>query len=254
MSTMRRMRHNSGHCVNQSGLRKPALPMKLTAIASRIRGDIQHVGVAKTAYEVFMRGINLCVDFTISKALKIEVVNPDFLESEDSLQWQFLDESQLFESARSPDTELTESFVQSALEKGDECYGAFDGEALACYGWYSNKPTDDDGLTVHFRPDYIYMYKGVTHPKYRGKRLHAIGMNRALREYLGRGFKGFVSTVDSHNFSSLRSVYRLGYQDVGYIVALKIGSHLWMHTSRGCREHGFFFAKPAAAAEPVLTA
>ena len=226
--------------------------MNLNAIQSRIRADLQRFGVGKTAYEVFFRGINFCVYFRIFKAMKIEAANPDFFGSKEPLQWRFLDKSQLFELARNPNNGLAESFVQSALEKGDECYGALDGEALACYGWYSNKPTEiDNGLTLHFNPDYTYMYNGFTHPKYRGKRLHAIGMNRALREYLRRGFKGLISCVESHNFSSLQSVYRLGYQDIGRVVVLKIGSHPLMHTSRGCREHGLFLAKPAATTKPL---
>jgi hypothetical protein len=189
--------------------------------------------------------------------MTITEVNPDYLVCKEPYQWQFFEESQLWELATNPDNTLSERLLQSALQKGDECYGALDGDALACYGWYSNKPTDDEGLTVHFSPSYMYMYAGHTHPKYRGKRLHAIGMNRALRAYLGRGFKGLVSFVASHNFSSLQSVYRMGYQDIGKIVVLKFGRHLFMHTSRGCREHGVFLAKPEAIltrAEPVVTA
>ena len=226
--------------------------MNLNAIRSRIRADLHHFGVGKTAYEVFIRGINLCIYLRIFKALKIETANPDFLDSKQPLQWQFFGESQLFELAKNPDNKLIESFVRPALAKGDECYGALDGETLANYGWYSNKPTEmDNGLTLHFNPDYTYMYNAFTHPKYRGKRLHAIGMNRALREYLRRGFKGLISCVESHNFSSLQSVYRLGYQDIGRVVVLKISSHPLMHTSRGCREHGLSLAKPAAPTKPM---
>jgi len=227
--------------------------MNLNGIASRIRQDIQHGGIVRTAYEVLIEGINLCVDFRIAKAMKLDVVNPDLLESQDPLQWQFLDERRLFELAKDPENILSESFLESALEKGDECYGALDGDALAAYGWYSNKPTNDDGLTVHFTPDYIYMYKGVTKRNYRGKRLHGIGMNRALREYLGRGFKGIVSHVASHNYSSIRSACRLGYRDIGYVITLKIGSHVLAHATRGCRECGFYLAAPATPPKTVRT-
>jgi Acetyltransferase (GNAT) family len=222
-------------------------------IATRIRNDVKHLGVARTAYEVFMTAINLCVDLRIIKVIKREVVNPDFLESDEAFQWQFLDESQMFELARHPDYHLTESFVQTALEKGDECYACFDGDELACFGWYSNKPTDDEGLTFHFSPDYIYGYAAFTHPKYRGRRLHTIRICRALREYLDRGFKGVVSAVYSHNFRSLRAAARSGCQDIGYIFVLKIGGHAWIHVSRGCRQYGIYLAKPAAAQETVFT-
>jgi hypothetical protein len=227
----------------------------MESIASRIRRDIRLFGVARTAYEIFMIGINLCFFFTIFKVFKNEAVDADFPESKEALQWQFLDETQMFDLARNPDYQRTESFVQTVLEKGDECYGGFDGEALACYRWYSNMPTDDQGLMLHFRPDYMYGYAGFTHPKYRGRRLSGIGRKRALREYLGRGLKGEVFVVESHNFRSLRSAYgTLGVQQIGYIVALKIGRHAWIHNSRGCREHGIYLAKSAAAVEAVPAA
>jgi hypothetical protein len=224
--------------------------MKLTAVASRIRNDIQHAGFARTAYEVLMEGINLVVDFRINKAMTLETVNTDLLESDEPLDWRFFSESELFALIDYPGSQLNERFLHAALDKGDECYGAFDGDDLACYGWYSNKPTNDNGLTVHFNPDYIYMYRGVTPHKYRGKRLHGIGMNRALREYLGRGHKGLVSTVDSHNFSSLKSVYRLGYKDIGYVIVLKLRSQVFAHSSRGCRKYDFYLSKPTE--EPEL--
>jgi GNAT superfamily N-acetyltransferase len=221
-------------------------------IATRIRNNIKHFGVARTAYEVFMTAINLCVDFRIIKVIKREVLNPDFLESDEAFQWQFLDESQMFELARHPDIHLTESFVQTALEKGDECYACFDGEELASFGWYSNKPTDDEGQTFYFEPDYMYGYAAFTHPKYRRRGLHTIRMSRVLREYLDRGYKGLVSAIYSHNLRSLRAATRLGAQDIGYIVMLKVGKHAWIHNSRGCREHGIYLANPAASQETVL--
>lgn len=230
--------------------------MKATAIISRIRTDIQNLGVVKTGYEILMEGINVLITFRIFKAMKIETVNPKYLESSEPLEWRFIEEPVLLELAENPENKLTEDFVRNATSRGDQCYGALDNGALAACGWYSNQPTDDNGLDVHFSRDYIYMYAGFTHPNYRGKRLHAIGMNRALREYLDRGYKGLVSHVESHNFRSLQSVYRMGYQDIGKIFVIKLGGLAWMHSSRGCREHGFYVAKPAAAPQapkPVLT-
>ena len=77
-------------------------------------------------------------------------------------------------------------------------------------------------MTLHFSPEYVYMYKGFTHPNYRGQRLHAIGMNLALQEYLDRGYRGLVSYIESNNFSSLKSAYRVGYRDFGRVAVWKI--------------------------------
>jgi hypothetical protein len=227
----------------------------MKSIASKIRKEIRHLGLVRTACRIFMEAVNVCFGLRIIRVFKKEIFDPDFLESNEAFQYKFLDESQMFELARNPDNHLTEDFVRTALEKGDECYGGFDGEALACFCWYSNKPTDDEGLTLHFGPDYYYGYAGFTHPKYRGRRLSTIRGNRARREHLRRGFKGEVFTINFHNFRSLRSASASsGLQDIGYVVALKIGKHAWIHNSRGCREHGVYLAKPAAAVEPVPAA
>jgi hypothetical protein len=224
----------------------------MESIVSKVRADIRYFGVARNAYRALMKGINLCVGFRIVRVFKAEVVDPKFLDMNDAFGWQFLDESQMFALARNPDMRLTESFVRTALEKGDECYGGFDGEALACFCWYSNKPTDDEGLTLHFSPDYMYTHAAFTHPAYRGRRLSISRGNRARREFLRRGLKGEVFTIDSHNFRSLRGLGQdTGIQDIGTIVALKIGKHAWIHASRGCREHAIYLAKPAAVPEPV---
>jgi hypothetical protein len=127
---------------------------------------------------------------------------------------------------------------------------------VVAYGWYSNQPTDIDGLELHFSPDYMYMYSGYTHPRVRGLRLHAIGMNRALAAYLERGHKGLISYVESHNYRSLQSVYRMGYEDIGRVVILKLGKLPLMFASRGCREHDFVITRPTETvrAEPVAAA
>lgn len=87
------------------------------------------------------------------------------------------------------------------------------------------------------------MYKGYTHHNYRGQRLHAIGMTRALAEYLKRGFEGLVSYVEATNYSSLKSVYRMGYRDFGKIYVFRIFGKYLIHSSKGCKKYGFGIEK-----------
>ena len=96
-----------------------------------------------------------------------------------------LNRSELLVFAENAENELDQAFVNSAISKGDDCYGILDGGTLANYGWYSRMPTliDNDGLLLEFDPRYIYMYKGFTLDRYRGQRLHAINKTRALCEY-----------------------------------------------------------------------
>ncbi len=155
-------------------------------------------------------------------------LEPCYLELQPEFDAGFVDEAQLLPYVTAhPELEMSPDFVRDAFSRGDLCYAITCGGKIASYGWYSNRPTEIfDGLTFHFDASYTYMYKGYTIPEFRGKRLHAIGMSRALDEVDHRGFRGLVSFVDRANVASLRSVYRMGYERVAKIAIIPVnGSH-----------------------------
>jgi GNAT superfamily N-acetyltransferase len=185
--------------------------------------------------------------FLALQGMKTDHVDTEFLKLNEKYQGRFLDGNTLREFARDPQYDMDEEFVENALRKGDECYGILDGDTLASYGWYANEPTAiSDDLVLHFSKAYIYMYKGYTHPSYRGQRLHAIGMTRALQAYLDRGFRGLISYVEANNFSSLKSVYRMGYVNIGRIYVARCLGRYRIRASAGCLAHGFT-VRPAPA-------
>jgi len=208
---------------------------------TEFKRNIEQFGAVKALEDVALRALNRGVFFKILKGVKIDAVHPDFLKCDEKYRGLFLTEGMLAEFAERPEYELSRGFLDQALAKGDECYGFLDGNVLAAYGWYSKKPTEIDppDLVLHFNDQFIYMYKGFTHVNYRGKRLHAIGMTRALEEYLARGYKGIVSYVDWNNFGSLKSCYRMGYKDFGNIYAAKLFNHYSLHSGAGCEPYGF---------------
>ncbi len=204
--------------------------------------EYRRFGAVNTILDVGLRGLNRLVMARVLKAVRIETVDPEYLKCEEPYDGQFLTESQLTELIRDhPEYEMTGSFLREAFSKGDQCYGFLDGSILANYGWYSNRPTEINtpGMVLHFDPRYIYMYKGFTHLKYRGKRLHAISMTRALEAYLAQGFRGFVSYVEWNNFSSLKSCYRMGYADFGNLYLLRLFGKYVTWGDRSCRPYGF---------------
>ena len=218
--------------------------MNVYKIRDFIRNDLENLGLATTLYDAAFRAINYLTYFTVLKCMTISAVDPHYLKRNNRYSYMFLDPNMLFQFAKNLDYDLPEEFLQQELKKGDECYAILDGDTLASYGWYSNKPTNvSDALRLHFSNAYIYMYKGYTHNNYRGQRLHAIGMTLALKEYLSRGLKGIVSYVESTNFSSLKSVYRMGYQDVGKIYILKIFGKYLVYRTKGCREYGVWLER-----------
>jgi hypothetical protein len=203
--------------------------------------NIKQFGAVNAIEDVALRALNRGFFFKILKGIKIDAVHPDFLKCDEKYRGLFLNEGMLRKFAERPEYDLSVRFLCEALAKGDECYGFLHGDELAAYGWYSNIPTaiDPPDLVLHFNDQFIYMYKGFTHVNYRGQRLHAIGMTKALEAYLARGYKGIVSYVEWNNFGSLKSCYRMGYKDYGNIYAARLFDHYFLHSNAGCQPYGF---------------
>ncbi len=208
---------------------------------SDLRRNLKFFGLIKTCQDLALRALNRAVLFKVLKGIEIRRPDPSFTDS-GKYRALFLDPSMLYRFSADPENEMSEEFVEDALSKGDECFAVLDGETLAAYGWYSNSPTaiDPPDLTLHFGNEFIYQYKGFTRERYRGRRLYAIGITRALQHYLARGYKGFVSYVEWNNFASLRSSYRMGFVDFGAIFVTRVFGRLRLHSTPGCTAYGFY--------------
>jgi hypothetical protein len=208
----------------------------------QLRREIERFGTFNTAGDVSLRALNHLTPAKVLKGVRIDQVNPEFLESDARFRWESLSEATLRDVTRGhPEYEISERFLRESFAKGDECYGFLDGDVLASYGWYSNQPTaiDAPGIVLHFDQRHIYMYKGYTHVKYRGQRLHAVGMTRALQAYLAQGYRGLLSYVEWNNFASLSSCYRMGYQDIGNLYLVRLFGRYFTFADRGCGKYGF---------------
>lgn len=202
---------------------------------------LQQLGPAHSLHLLLVKAINKLALFKILRGILLLKVDPAFLDYPAGYTPGFLDEKQLRHFARDLQNELDDGFLAEALAKGDRCYAILDGENLAAYGWYSRLPTriNPPDMLLDFDPDYVYMYKGLTNPRYRGQRLHAIGMNRALQCYMEEGVKGIISYVESTNADSLKSCFRLGYQAFGSIYLLRLFGYSLRLYSPACRRYRF---------------
>jgi len=197
---------------------------------------VQRHGLANTLHLLAVRLINQVVRFKILRGVYVAKADPAFLDYPPAYTPSFLLPGALQAFADDPRSEMSRPFVEDALRHGDECYAICDGEKLAAYGWYSTRPTpiDPSDLTLQFADGYVYMYKGFTDRDYRGQRLHAIGMTRALQHYLDTGYKGIVSYVESTNFDSLKSCFRMGYHVFGSVYVLRVFGRYFTFASPGC--------------------
>jgi hypothetical protein len=202
---------------------------------------IKRHGVANTAYLVAVKSLARIADFKILRGVFVAQPDAAFLDWPAPCEARLLSEAELRRFAGDPANELSPRFIDEALARGDQCYAICDGDRLAAYGWYAFGPTPIGlpGLLLHYRAGCVYMYKGFTHNDYRGKRLHAVGMTRALRHYLARGYRGIVSYVESTNFDSLKSCFRMGYFVFGTIYVVKVPGRYFSFSTPGCREYAF---------------
>ncbi len=170
----------------------------------------------------------------------METLDPSYLEGPESYEYRFLAENELREMAKDGTQGISDSFLDRVLPKGDTCFAIIDGDKVVSYGWYSDQPTHiTPQLVLYFDKSWIYMYKGYTMNEYRGQRLHAIGMARALQAFTQKGYKGIISYVETSNFPSLRSCDRMGYKNFGRVKIKKITGDFSIKTQSACGPFGF---------------
>ncbi|MBO0858479.1 MAG: GNAT family N-acetyltransferase [Chloracidobacterium sp.] len=214
--------------------------MSLVKFRERLLNDVKARTAPDTVYDLIYRGVNRFTLLMVLKCVTIDAVDRSFLEGSGVYRCEFLDQERLLRLSENPENEIDRDFLDEALRKGDECFAILDADRLASYGWYSTKPTMvNKDLELQFDERRVYMYNGFTHPKYRGQRLHAIGMTMALDHYLNHGYKGIVSWVEANNVRSLRSCYRMGYKDFGEIYIIKLFRKYLILRSKGCRDYKF---------------
>ncbi|HXS51495.1 MAG TPA: hypothetical protein VN782_03105 [Usitatibacter sp.] len=219
----------------------------LTQSVREMREIARAYGPAALLNDLAWRAVNKLADFQVLRGMTVRLVDvrdPGLFDAA-GYEAGFAGAQALLPFAGAAH-EFSEPFLRRAFARGDRCYALFDRGRLASYGWYSTRPTSiDEHFELHFDSRYCYMYKGFTAPAYRGRRLHAIGMCRALAAVSDEGRLGLISYVYSNNFASLRSVERMGYRIFGTVYALRVGSMLATHATARCREYGFRLEKRA---------
>jgi hypothetical protein len=215
--------------------------MRLVRIAHHLCEALLRYGPGAVAHDIGYRAINTLADLQILKGMTAQlndVRDPNLFKAPE-FEGRFVSPDELAQISEARHG-LSAEFLRSAKGRGDRCYALFHGDALASFGWYTEMPTPiDQHFVLHFDPAYTYMFNGYTLPAYRGMRLHAVGMCRALREFTEQGKKGLISYVESNNFASLRSVARMGYRIFGSVLALRVAGHSFTHASPGCAEYAF---------------
>ncbi|SMF18592.1 GNAT family N-acetyltransferase [Pseudobacteriovorax antillogorgiicola] len=192
------------------------------------------------------RFMNRIMYFDILHTMTLELKNIDskyLKDPEAPIVGRFLTPEEIKKFSKNSKYQLTNDFLPESLDHGDMCFGFVDGDVLAAYGWYSKKPTRvTNEFAVNFSNDWVYMHHGYTNPDYRGKRLHAIGMAKAVAAFQEQGYRGLVSIVASENSNSLKSVKRMGYELTGKIYLFARLNRYLVYQDKGAKDCGMWLS------------
>ena len=227
-----------------------------SVVISKLKGHVAAVRQARSTYGR-IAGLEYVVDYVGHKLVGLAVVRVVWLdvarlaphELVTGFDCRFLDPEEIRVFSRDPTNDLSEVMVDRAAASTDLCFASLfkeDGR-LAAYGWYALECIEAEhnvGVAMSFPPDVAHMYKGFTHPDFRGKRLHGVLMGMALHELGSRGVTKLVSVVSWTNWPSLRSCDRLGYVVLGTTVSLG-GGRLILHVPVAGKRLGVRFGSRA---------
>jgi hypothetical protein len=189
------------------------------------------------------------VGASISRLLWLEADwLPEWVRPEPGFEFRFLEPYEVRCFSAEPANELDAAMAERIENGSDFCFAALSVGQLAAYSWFALdgiEPEHAMGVAMSFPPDVAYIYKGLTHPDFRGRRLFALVMGLALGALSEHGITKLVSLVEWINWPSRRSCARLGYVDLGARICLGWGQTLLLRAPKAARELGVRFGKHA---------
>lgn len=177
--------------------------------------------------------------------------------------YRFLAESDVRELARDSANDLSADMAGRIAGGCDFCFAAFSGDRVASYAWFAlgsieaehhRGPQPNSGVAVSFPAHVAFMYKGFTHPSFRGRKLYGAVVGRGLIGLQDQEVDTLLSTMDWSNVAARAALARIGFVGVGYCWRWGWGD--WMHTRppeearrRGARfgSHTNALVRPARA-------
>lgn len=142
-----------------------------------------------------------------------ELASPD-----ERFHFRCLTADEVAQFAKDPSYYIEPVMAERVRNGREICYAALCGDRLAAFGFYALRfiePQHASGVAMSFPKDTAFMTFGLTHPDFRGERLHGLIMAGALRALGDRGITNLASLVARSNLASLKSCYRLGWTSLG---------------------------------------
>jgi len=196
------------------------------------------VGLLATGYCAVYRLAQCFATLDVSRLVWLEGSTARFQEPTDPcLAFRFLTPEEVRKFSADATNELGESFADRLEEGRHLCFAALSGDQLAAYAWFAPHRIDAEsnqgrhkntGVNFWYPDHVVFMYKGFTHPEFRGRGLYGMVNGLAIRSLTNRGITHILSTMDWTNIAARRSCNRLGFAELGLV--FRWGWGRWMHT------------------------
>jgi len=167
------------------------------------------------------------LDVVLHKVLGVSIFTVVWLEvkalaelaaPDPQFEFRFLSADEVEKYANDPAYYIEPVMAERVRNGREVCFAALADDRLAAFGFYALhyiEPQHASGVAMSFPPNVAFMTFGLTHPDFRGARLHGLIMAGALKALGNRGITKFASLVARSNLASLKSCYRLGYTSLG---------------------------------------
>ena len=178
-------------------------------------------GVAGLVREAFDKAVLRRASLNLVHVLALEGDTVRARSIEPGYELRFLSDDEVARFSADPINQIGAEFVERARSGHDLCFGALCGDRLASYGWYALgcvEGTHASGVALGLPGDTAYLYKGFTHPDFRGRHLYPACMGAALAALRPRGIDRLIAFVYWSNAAALRSCEGLGYRSLGHLL------------------------------------
>jgi hypothetical protein len=209
----------------------------------KLKSDIKRWGLTRTIFSHIMRRVERYLGIHIHVVRSTAMIeNPQYPSIPANITLREIPPKLLLTYISNPALQLSREFVQSAIDRGDLAFGAFDGPTLVSYVWRTFTSAPHTGkLWVRVTRPYCYAYKSLTLPKYRGQRIAPAIHIFSDVEMFKRGFTHRAGFVAVANSASLAMGKHMGTRAIGYAGYLDWFGHAFTFRTKAVRNIGFEF-------------
>jgi ribosomal protein S18 acetylase RimI-like enzyme len=152
------------------------------------------------------------------------------------VQWLSLDRLQ--ELAEQPASPLGPAHIEILETTAAQCVAIFHGDELAGFAWMTtgDVPGDlnHDGnpqsmLPIYLPPGTAFLFGVLVMPPHRGRRLYGAMVTEIATVAPSHGIERLLVTTECSNYRALKTVRRMGFQELGRTTLLRVGPLVWTH-------------------------